>query len=144
MILLQYILQLFMIAGLVIAAVFAYNKLSLLVNTISGRRLAMEDLRNLVPYTTPARDEQLKFEFQNNKKALRIINNTPKAKAFSLYSAPEKPYYEEDNVVRMSRRKQVSEQLEFKRAVRSGIIPTSDAKILNFTSTTNSPIPKEN
>lgn len=144
MILLQYILQLLMIAGLILAAVHLYSMFSKLVKTFNSRRLAIEELRNLVPYTTPAKDEQLKFEYQNNKKALRIINNTPKAKAFSLYTAPEKPYYEEDNVVRMSRRKQVSEQLEFKRAVRSGVITSSDAKILNFTTTSNSPIPKEN
>ncbi len=134
MIILHYIINLLVIFILGTIAYYCTILLKNLVVDMSIKRQAYNELRELVSKTTPAKDEQLKKEYKNNKRALRIINKAIKekctrARLFKV-SKNANPYTEK--IKRMDRREQIVTQLEYKRAVRTGEIDSIEAKVIPF------------
>ena len=98
------------------------------------KRQAYNELRELVSKTTPAKDDQLKQEYKNNKRALKIINKAIKEKSSwaRLFKVSKNANLYTEKVKRMDRREQIVTQLEYKRALRTGEVDSKEAKIIPF------------
>jgi len=133
---LGYILQILGILVLSLSIFYLFQKVKALLNLHSSQKALLEELRLLVPYTTPEKDAQLREVYRKNTKALNIINNTPKSEAVELHSvASIENIFESDekkDIVTLDRREQISQHLKFKQARRQGLIPQKTAKILSI------------
>ncbi len=131
MIFVQYILQILGVFAASFLLYLAYLKLNGLRLAWIDNRMAMSELRTLVQYTTPQKDEELKKQYHGNRKAIKIIENTDKLNNTSLKPVPQYAT-EPQSVFKMSRREQVAQQLAYKRAQRAGTQPNKEGKILQI------------